>query len=47
MSEDHGWKYELGQLVFWSIVFGMVLVAIIGIDEIVIPLIKGTLCSGG
>jgi hypothetical protein len=32
-------KTELYQLIFWSIVFGIVLVGIVFIDEIVKPLI--------
>ena len=48
MEDDpKGLKYEFGQLLFWAIVFGMVLVAIITMDELLLPLIRGTLCQSG
>lgn len=43
--ENKGWKYEFGQLIFWSIVFGMCIVAIIYGDEYLLPLLKGTFCK--
>jgi hypothetical protein len=43
-KESKSLKYAFFQLVFWAIVFGLVLVGIIAMDEIVMPLLKGTIC---
>ena len=37
-------KFELGQLIFWSIITGIILVGIIFVDE-VIPVIRDFLFS--
>lgn len=44
-NDPKGMKYEFGQLVFWAIVFALVLIGIIILDDIILPLIRGSICG--
>ena len=45
--ENEDWKYNMGQLLFWTVVFGMVLCVIVLVDETLVPFLRGTLCQSG